>query len=112
MEEKLRQFVFNGLLLHDSFESLEKKQGIAVTKSGDLQPVSRVVEADFSPIVWNNACNMSSVYQAIFCIEKYFYHNLLTSEKGKRSGRRRRGRSLSVQGIPVRDASVCRQHLL
>lgn len=69
MEEKLRQFVFNGLLLQDSFETLEKQQGIAVTKSGDLQPVSRVVEADFSPIVWNNACNMSSVYQAIFVLK-------------------------------------------
>lgn len=69
MEEKLRQFVFNGLLLQDSFESLDKQQGISVTKSGDLQPVSCVVEADFNPTIWHNACDMASVYQSIFCIE-------------------------------------------
>lgn len=85
MEEKLRQFVFNGLLLQDSFETLEKQQGIAVTKSGDLQPVSRVVEADFSPIVWNNACNMSSVYQAIFCIENTI-RNFIVERMSERFG--------------------------
>lgn len=69
MEKELRQFVFNGLLLHDSFGMLEKQQGISITAVGDLQPVSRVVEADFSPVIWHNACNMSSVYQALFCIE-------------------------------------------
>ena len=68
-EQSLRQFVFNGLLLYDSLEALEKQKGISVFESGDLTQVSRVVEADFSPIVWNNATNMSSVYQAIFCIE-------------------------------------------
>ena len=68
-EEKLRQFVFNGLLLHDTLSILEEQQGISVSKSGDMKQVSRVVEADFSPVVWNNAINMSSVYQSIFCIE-------------------------------------------
>lgn len=68
-EQELRQFVFNGLLLYDSLETLEKQKGISVFESGDLTQVSRVVEADFSPTVWNNANNMSSVYQAIFCIE-------------------------------------------
>ena len=67
-EPNLRQFVFNGLLLQDSLETLEK-EGISVRKSGDLAPVSRVVEADFSPKIWHDANNMASVYQAIFCIE-------------------------------------------
>lgn len=67
-ESKMRQFVFNGLLLQDSFDALEK-EGISIRKSGDLAPVSRVVEADFSPKIWHDANNMASVYQAIFCIE-------------------------------------------
>jgi len=69
MDEKmLRQFVFNGLLLQDSFETLEK-EGISVSASGDYQQVTRVVESDFSPRIWHDATEMSSVYQAIFCIE-------------------------------------------
>lgn len=67
-EASIRQFVFSGLLLQDSFDTLEK-EGIVVRKSGDLAPVSRVVEADFSPKIWHDANNMASVYQAIFCIE-------------------------------------------
>lgn len=68
-EQKLKQFVFNGLLLYDSLAVLEKQQGISVSEAGDMTQVSRVVEADFSPVIWNNAINMGSVYQAIFCIE-------------------------------------------
>lgn len=67
-EAKIRQFVFNGLLLQDSFDTLEK-EGISIRKSGDFQPVSRIVEADFSPKIWHNATDMASVYQSIFCIE-------------------------------------------
>lgn len=67
-EASIRQFVFSGLLLQDSFDTLEK-EGIAVRKSGDLAPVSRVIEVDFSPKIWHDANNMASVYQAIFCIE-------------------------------------------
>lgn len=69
MDEKiLRQFVFNGLLLQDSFENLQK-EGISVSASGDFQQVTHVVEADFSPRIWHDATDMASVYQAIFCIE-------------------------------------------
>ena len=67
-EATMRQFVFSGLLLQDSLDTLEK-EGISVRKSGDLAPVSRVVEADFSPKIWHDANSMASVYQAIFCIE-------------------------------------------
>ena len=69
MDEKvLRQFVFNGLLLQDSFDTLQK-EGISVSASGDFQQVTRVVKADFSPRIWHDATDMASVYQAIFCIE-------------------------------------------
>lgn len=69
MDEKmLRQFVFNGLLLQDSFDALHK-EGISVSASGDFQQVTYVVESDFSPRIWHDATDMASVYQAIFCIE-------------------------------------------
>lgn len=69
MDEKmLRQFVFNGLLLQDSFDALQK-EGISISAPGDFQQVTRVVEADFSPRIWHDATDMASVYQAIFCIE-------------------------------------------
>ena len=84
-EQSLRQFVFNGLLLYDSLEALEKQKGISVFESGDLTQVSRVVEADFSPIVWNNATNMSSVYQAIFCIENTL-RNFIVERMSERHG--------------------------
>ena len=84
-EQSLRQFVFNGLLLYDSLETLEKQKGITVFESGDLTQVSRVVEADFSPIVWNNAINMSSVYQAIFCIENTL-RNFIVERMSERHG--------------------------
>lgn len=84
-EQKLRQFVFNGLLLYDSLETLEKQQGIPVFQSGDLTQVSRVIEVDFSPVVWNNAINMSSVYQAIFCIENTL-RNFIVERMSERHG--------------------------
>lgn len=85
MEKGLRQFVFNGLLLQDSFKTLGKEKGISVTKSGDFQPVSRVVEIDFSPIVWHNACDMASVYQSIFCIENTI-RNFIVERMSERYG--------------------------
>lgn len=84
-EQTLRQFIFNGLLLYDSLTILEKQQGISVSKAGDMAQVSRVVEADFSPVVWNNANNMSSVYQAIFCIENTL-RNFIVERMSERHG--------------------------
>lgn len=54
-------------------------------ESGDLDHVSRVVEADFSPVVWNNAINMSSVYQALFCIENTL-RNFIVERMSERHG--------------------------
>ena len=85
MDEKmLRQFVFNGLLLQDSFETLQK-EGISVSASGDFQQVSRVVEADFSPRIWHNATDMASVYQAVFCIENTL-RNFIVERMSERHG--------------------------
>ncbi len=84
-EHLIRQFVFNGLLLNDSLEALEKQQGISVFETGDMNQISRVVEADFSPVVWNNAINMSSVYQAIFCIENTL-RNFIVERMSERHG--------------------------
>ena len=84
-EHILRQFVFNGLLLYDSLSALEKQTGISVSEVGDMTQVSRVVEADFSPVVWNNAINMSSVYQAIFCIENTL-RNFIVERMAERYG--------------------------
>lgn len=84
-EEKIRQFVFNGLLLHDSLLTLENQQGISVSNSGDMKQVSRVVETDFSPVVWNNAISMSSVYQSIFCIENTL-RNFIVERMSERHG--------------------------
>lgn len=84
-EHIMRQFVFNGLLLSDSLEALKKQRGISVFEAGDTNQISRVVEADFSPIVWNNAINMSSVYQAIFCIENTL-RNFIVERMSERHG--------------------------
>ena len=84
-EQEIRKFVFNGLLLYDSLETLEKQEGISVFESGDLAQVSRVVDADFSPVVWNNAINMSSVYQALFCIENTL-RNFIVERMSERYG--------------------------
>lgn len=66
--KKLNEFVFNALLTQDSLLSLSN-EGINISNLNDLQKVSRVVENDFSPKIWFDAINMSSVYTAIYCIE-------------------------------------------
>lgn len=81
---KFKEFVFNGLLLQEDFQSLEK-EGISVRASGDFCPVSRVVEADFSPKIWHNAVDMSSVYQSIFCIENTL-RNFIVERMSERHG--------------------------
>jgi len=67
-ERSIKEFVFNALLTQDTFRSLEN-EGISVSSSDDFITISRVVERDFSPRVWHDAINMSSVYTALYCIE-------------------------------------------
>lgn len=68
-ERTIKEFVFNALLVQDSFNSLEK-EGISVSSSDDFVAISRVVERDFSPRVWADAIRMSSVYTALYCMEE------------------------------------------
>ena len=67
-ERTIKEFVFNALLVQDSFNALEE-EGISVSSSDDFVAISRVVERDFSPRVWADAIRMSSVYTALYCIE-------------------------------------------
>lgn len=81
---EFKEFVFNGLLLQEDFQSLEK-EGISVRAAGDFSPVSRVIETDFSPKIWHNAIDMSSVYQSIFCIENTL-RNFIVERMSERHG--------------------------
>jgi len=67
-ERKIKEFVFNALLTQDSFKNLEN-EGISISGLKDFSLITRVVEQDFSPRIWFNAINMSSVYTALYCIE-------------------------------------------
>jgi len=67
-ERAIKEFVFNALLTQDTFSNLEK-EGISISTLNDFSPISRVIEQDFSPKIWNDALKMSSVYTALYCIE-------------------------------------------
>lgn len=83
-ERTIKEFVFNALLTQDTFQSLEK-EGISISATGDFAPISRVVERDFSPRVWHDAVNMSSVYTALFCIENTI-RNFIVERMSERYG--------------------------
>lgn len=83
-KSKIREFVFNALLLQDSLNSLEK-DGISIRVSEDIAPLNRVVEADFSPRVWYDAVNMSSVYTVLYCIENTV-RNFIVERMSERYG--------------------------
>lgn len=73
MEEynRLKQFTFNGMLAEDTLFEMQKN-GVCVKEGIVQQPVTRICETDFSPILWQQATEMSSVYALIFCIENTF----------------------------------------
>lgn len=82
--KKIKEFVFNGMLVNDSLLNLEKL-GINVRENANLNIVNRVVETDFSPILWYNASKMSSVYIALYCAENMirdFIVDRLSETKG------------------------------
>ena len=83
-ERTIKEFVFNALLTQDTFHSLEE-EGISISVSKDFAPISRVVERDFSPRVWHDAVNMSSVYTALFCIENTI-RNFIVERMSERHG--------------------------
>lgn len=66
--EHLKQFIFNGFLLEDTFSRLET-EGITVRGISKIQPISRFEETDFSPKIRHNANKMASIYTAFFCLE-------------------------------------------
>ena len=81
---RLKEFVFNGMLVEDSLVSLEQ-QGIKVTNDGDINIVNRVSQKDFNPRLWYNASKMSSVYIALYCAENMlrdFIVDRLSETKG------------------------------
>lgn len=83
-ERIIKEFVFNAMLTQDSFKALER-EGIAVAQSTDLSSVSRVVERDFSPRIWFDAINMSSIYTALYCIENTV-RNFIVERMSERHG--------------------------
>jgi len=66
--QKIKEFVFNGMLVEDTLHGLEK-EGINVINDSDQKTVCRVTETDFSPRLWYNASKMASVYIALYCAE-------------------------------------------
>jgi hypothetical protein len=66
--DDIKRFVFNGLLLADTFENL-RTSGIDVRLSNDTEIISRVEERSFSPRIVYSANLMLPVYVAFFCLE-------------------------------------------
>ncbi|MFN6964930.1 MAG: Swt1 family HEPN domain-containing protein [Pyrinomonadaceae bacterium] len=66
--DKLKRFVFDGLLLSDTFQQL-RESGVAVEVGTDDQVIARIEERSFSPRITHNANQMAAVFIAFFCIE-------------------------------------------
>jgi|SRR5690554_6898925 len=66
--KKLKEFIFNGLLLDDTLDKLGES-GISVREGQKLKGVTRIQESDFSPRIIHNATKMSSVFTVFFCLE-------------------------------------------
>ncbi len=66
--KKLKEFIFNGLLLDDTLDKLEDS-GISIREGQKLKGISRIQETDFSPKIIYNATKMSSVFTVFFCLE-------------------------------------------
>jgi hypothetical protein len=66
--DTLKKFVFNALLLGDTFQQLNES-GISVRLDNDIQPISRLEERGFSPRIIHSGNRMATVYVAFFCLE-------------------------------------------
>lgn len=82
--DQLKKFVFNGLLLEDSFSRLES-QGISVRSGKNEIPVERIDSADFSPRIIHDANRMASIYIVFYCLENSV-RSLLTERLLERQG--------------------------
>jgi len=65
---KLRRFVFDALLLEDSFSGLER-EGIAVRVTTESSIAERVSKLDYDPQIIADAKKMASVFVSFFCLE-------------------------------------------
>lgn len=66
--DTIKQFIFNALLLADTFDRLEER-GISVRQGGETKPVTRIEERSFSPRIMHDANKMASIYVAFFSLE-------------------------------------------
>lgn len=66
--KKLKEFIFNGLLLDDTLDKLAES-GISVREGQKIVGVNRINESDFSPRIIYNATKMSSVFMVFYCLE-------------------------------------------
>jgi hypothetical protein len=64
--EVVKRFVFNGLLLEESFKELETT---AVRPVTERKVVERAEKLDFSPRITADAAKMASVFALFFCVE-------------------------------------------
>lgn len=81
---KLKKFVFDGILLEDSFQRLEE-DGISVRSNKDITTIQRVEDADFSPKIIHNANKMASIFILFFCLENAV-RDLITERLSERHG--------------------------
>jgi hypothetical protein len=66
--KKLKEFIFNGLLLDDTLDKLSES-GISIREGQTIANISRIQETDFSPRIIYNATKMSSVFMVFYCLE-------------------------------------------
>ena len=82
--DELKQFVFSGLLLNDSFSRLET-EGITVRSGKEEEQVQRIEETDYSPKIIYNGKKMASIYIVFFCLENSV-RELITDRLAERYG--------------------------
>lgn len=66
--DDLKKLVFDGLLVEDGIDALERR-GIPVTKGAKTATISSLEDVDFSPRIRNSARRMSSLFEMFFCLE-------------------------------------------
>lgn len=81
---ELKQFVFNSILLEDSFERLER-EGISIKQGYNEVPIERIEASDFTPRIIHQANKMSSIYTVFFCLENSV-RELITDRLAERKG--------------------------
>lgn len=69
MLQDLKRFVFNGLLLKDSLQTLASEEGISVDVVTESSVVSRAEQMNFPIRLTAAAARMASVFTVFFCVE-------------------------------------------